>query len=140
MKSRVMCCFGCNHLPKVRLASPFPTMGRNNTLPLIWYLPVIAKRFDRPITSNLDLFGSRPKPLKWMQSWNSHLPWMFWINSSPHSTYTTLVTVKSLMPVNVILRKSRLIFTGLSSLWATLNLSSFSGSIGIRLMSSFPAK
>lgn len=52
------------NLPKVRLASPFPTIGRNSTLPSIVYLPEIVKRFDRPSTSNFDFFGSRSKPLQ----------------------------------------------------------------------------
>lgn len=51
------------YLPKVRLASPFPTIGRNSTLPLIVYLPEIEKRFECPSTSNFDFFGSFSKPL-----------------------------------------------------------------------------
>lgn len=50
-------------LPKVRLANPFPVIGKNNTLPAIEYFPTIVSRFVLPNTSNFDVLGSFPKPL-----------------------------------------------------------------------------
>lgn len=52
------------YLPKVRLASPFPTIGRNKTFPSTVYFPKIDKRFVLTKTSNFDLDGSRSKPLQ----------------------------------------------------------------------------
>lgn len=51
------------HLPKVRLANPFPVIGKNNTFPAIEYFPRIAKRFVFPKTSNFDVFGFMSNPL-----------------------------------------------------------------------------
>lgn len=52
-----------SYKPKVRLANPFPVMGRIRTLPLRLYFPAIDNLFVFPTTSNLDVFISSPKPL-----------------------------------------------------------------------------